>query len=262
MTIRQQVQSFADSALYAYSTSDLVSQGIVLLLILLSAYAWTIMAEKALSLARVRSSCRKFLDEFEPSDSVLELALRERDFSGPLTEAYYAALSEIMNVLQVTAEEVDLYCRRLLLPRLLSDGEVEKVKSVIERVLARQNLLLEERLGALGTIVSLAPLLGLLGTVWGVMLAFVGMAQQGRADLATLAPGICGALLTTVVGLVVAIPSVVGLNAILNSVKRTNVEMDNFIEDFVAKLRLHKTGSLEPASAGPGTLPAGTRAPR
>ena len=75
------------------------------------------------------------------------------------------------------------------------------------------------------------------------MLAFVGMAQQGRPDLSILAPGICGALLTTVVGLVVAIPSVVGLNAILNAVKRTNVEMDNFVDDFVAKMRLQKTGS-------------------
>jgi len=252
MTIRQQVQSFADSTLYAYSTSDMVSQGIVLLLILLSAYAWTIMAEKAVSLARVRSSCRKFLDEFEPADSVLELALRERDFGGPLAEAYYAALSEIMNVLGVTAQEVDLYCRQLLLPRLLSDSEVEKVKSVVERVLSRQNLLIEERLGALGTIVTLAPFLGLLGTVWGLMIAFVGMAQQGRADLVSLAPGVCGALLTTVVGLVVAIPSVVGLNAILNTVKRANVEMDNFIEDFVAKLRLHKTGSLAAANPAAG----------
>jgi biopolymer transport protein ExbB/TolQ len=248
MTIRQQVHSFTDTALYAFSASDLVSQGIVLLLLLLSTYAWTIMAEKVISLARVRSSCRKFLDEFEPADSVLELALRERDFGGPLAEAYYAALNEIMNMLGVMPHEVDLYCRRLLLPRLLSDGEVEKVKSVIERVLARQNLQIEERLGALGTIVTLAPFLGLLGTVWGVMIAFVGMAQQGRADLATLAPGVSGALLTTVVGLVVAIPSVVGLNGILNSVKRTNVEMDNFIEDFVAKMRLQKTGNLGASS--------------
>jgi biopolymer transport protein ExbB/TolQ len=256
MTIRQQLQSFADSTLYAYSTSDLISQGIVLLLLLLSTYAWTIMAEKALSLARVRNACRRFLDAFEPADSVLELALRERDFAGPLAEAYYAALDEIMNVLGVRAQEVDVYCRQRLLPRLLTDNEIEKVKAVSERVLARQNLLIEERLGALGTIVTLAPFLGLLGTVWGVMLAFVGMAQQGRADLATLAPGVCGALLTTVVGLVVAIPSVVGLNAILNSVKRTNVEMDNFIEDFVAKMRLQKTGSLED-----GDLRGGAREP-
>jgi biopolymer transport protein TolQ len=247
MTITQQLQSFANSTLYAYSTSDLISKGIVLLLLLLSVYAWTIMGEKAVSLGRVRRACRTFMDQFIVADSLLELSLRERDFEGPLAEAYFAALDEIMNILGVDAAQVDLYCRRRLLPRLLSDHEIQKVQAVIERVLTKQNLLIEERLGTLGTIVTLAPFLGLLGTVWGVMLAFVGMAQQGRPDLAILAPGICGALLTTVVGLVVAIPSVVGLNAILNGVKRTNVEMDNFTDDFVAKMRLQKTGSATTA---------------
>ncbi len=247
MTISEQLQSFANSTLYAYNTSDLISKGIVLLLVLLSVYAWTIMGEKAVSLGRVRTACRKFMDSFVSADSLLELSLRERDFDGPLAEAYFAALDEIMNILVVDGSQVDLYCRRHLLPRGLSDHEIQKVQAVIERVLTRQNLLIEERLGTLGTIVTLAPFLGLLGTVWGVMLAFVGMAQQGRPDLAILAPGICGALLTTVVGLVVAIPSVVGLNAILNAVKRTNVEMDNFVDDFVAKLRLQKTGSATSA---------------
>ncbi len=251
MTITEQLRSFAQSTLYAYGTSDLISKGIVLLLILLSVYAWTIMAEKAVSLARVRSSCRRFLDQFEPADSLLELSLRERELTGPLAEAYFAALDEIMNVLGVDASQVDLYCRRRVLPRLLSDSEITKVRAVIERVLTRQNLLIEERLGALGTIVTLAPFLGLLGTVWGVMMAFVSMAQQGRPDLAVLAPGVCGALLTTVVGLVVAIPSVVGLNAILNAIKQTNADMDNFIDDFVAKMRLEKTGSV--SSAQPQT---------
>jgi biopolymer transport protein TolQ len=243
MSLTQQLQSFANSTLYAYNTSDLISKGIVLLLLLLSVYAWSIMGEKAVSLGRVRTACRTFMDPFIVADSLLELSLRERDFEGPLAEAYFAALDEIMNILAVDATQVDLYCRRRLLPRPLSDHEIQKVQAVIERVLTKQNLLIEERLGTLGTIVTLAPFLGLLGTVWGVMLAFVGMAQQGRPDLAILAPGICGALLTTVVGLVVAIPSVVGLNAILNAVKRTNIEMDNFTDDFVAKIRLQKTDS-------------------
>jgi len=247
MTLNEQVQSFARDTLYAYSTSDLISQGIVLLLVLMSVYAWTIMVEKAVSLVRVRRSCRRFLDQFEPAESLLELSLREREFAGPLAEAYFAALDEIMNALGVDASQVDLYCRRRVLPRLLSENEIGKVRAVIERVLTRQNMLIEERLGALSTIITLAPFLGLLGTVWGVMLAFVGMARMGRPDLSVLAPGVCGALLTTVVGLVVAIPSVVGLNTLLNAVKQTNVEMDNFIDDFVAKMRLEKTGSVSSA---------------
>jgi biopolymer transport protein TolQ len=243
MRITQPVQSFASSIVYAYNASDLISKGIVLLLLLLSVYAWTIIAEKSVALGRVRNACRTFMDEFVVADSLLELALREREFAGPLAEAYFAALDEIMNVLGVEASQVDLYCRHRLLPRPLSDHEIQKVKAVVERVLTKQNLLIEERLDMLDTIVTLAPFLGLLGTVWGAMLAFVGMAQQGRSDLVVLAPGLCGALLATVVGLLVAIPAIVGLDAIRNAVKRTHAEMGNFVDDFVAKMRLQKAGN-------------------
>jgi len=163
-----------------------------------------------------------------------------------------------MNILEVDASQVDLCCRRRLLPRLLTESEIAKVRAVIERVLTRQNQLIEERLGLLGTTVTLAPFLGLLGTVWGVMMAFVAMAQEGRPDLSVLAPGVSGALLTTVVGLVVAIPSVVGLNGILGWVKEINADMDNFVDDFVAKMHLEKTGAIggTPAQAAPGAAAA------
>lgn len=253
MSITQQLQSFASSALYAYGTSDLISKGIVLLLLLLSVYAWTIIGEKAVTLGRVRRACRTFMDPFVSADSLLELSLREQDFEGPLAEAYYAALDETMTILGVDAADVDLYCRRRLLPRLLADHEIRKVQAVIERVLTRQTLLIEERLEALSTIATIAPLLGLLGTAWGFTLAFVSVAQPGRLDLAALAPGVCGALLAALVGLLVAIPAVVGRNAIRNAVQRTRLEMANFTDDFVAKMKLQKTGSatnVPPAAAG------------
>ncbi|NLF19381.1 MAG: MotA/TolQ/ExbB proton channel family protein [Lentisphaerae bacterium] len=258
MTVAQQFQAFIKNTWYAYDTSDLVSKAIVLALCVLSMYAWSTMIEKGFSLGRVRRSCRRFLEHFESAESVLELSLRESDFGGPLAEAYFVGLMEVMNILEVDASQVDLYCRRRLLPRLLTENEIVKVRAVIERSLTRQNQLIEERLGMLGTIVTLAPFLGLLGTVWGVMMAFVGMAQQGRPDLSVLAPGVSGALLTTVVGLVVAIPSVVGLNGILSWVKQTNVDMDNFVDDFVAKIRLEKTGAIggAQAQAAPGAATA------
>ena len=245
--------SFGSNILYAWQQSDVCAKGIVLLLLLLSIYAWTIMFEKGWSLCRVRWGCSRFLAEFEPADSVLTLSLRERNFNGPIAEAYFAAVDEVMDILRVPPALVDRYCRSCTLPRALSSTEVDKVRSTVERTLAAQNLIIEERLGMLGTIVTISPFLGLLGTVWGVMLAFIGMAQKGRPDISAIAPGVSGALLTTVVGLVVAIPSVMGLNLILNAVKRTNVEMDNFVEDFVAKLRLQV---VAPAAVPPGPTQA------
>ena len=85
-----------------------------------------------------------------------------------------------------------------------------------------------------------APFFGLLGTVWGVMGSFAGMAEKGSANIAAIAPGISGALLTTVAGLLVAIPSLIGFNLLANKVRKIVNEMDGFVDNFMANLTLHK----------------------
>jgi biopolymer transport protein TolQ len=96
---------------------------------------------------------------------------------------------------------------------------------------------MEERLGLLGSIVSAAPFLGLLGTVWGVMIAFCGMAVQGKADINAIAPGVSGALLTTVVGLLVAIPALIGFNLLTNKIKKLTIDLDNAAEQLLGLLK-------------------------
>jgi biopolymer transport protein TolQ len=92
-------------------------------------------------------------------------------------------------------------------------------------------------MGLLATAVSSAPFLGLLGTVWGVMDAFGGMAVKGSATLSAVAPGISAALLTTVVGLLVALPSAIGYNLLTNQIRRLTVQMDNFAQEFDSAVR-------------------------
>ena len=89
-------------------------------------------------------------------------------------------------------------------------------------------------------IVSVSPLLGLFGTVWGVMMTFIGIAKVGKPDITAIAPGISGALLTTVAGLFVAIPSLVGNNFIIWYIDKINRDMEIFIEDFITSLRLEE----------------------
>ena len=96
-------------------------------------------------------------------------------------------------------------------------------------------------MSTLGTIVAMSPMLGLFGTVWGVMLTFIGIAKVGRPDLMAIAPGISGALLTTVAGLMVAIPSLIGNNYIMFLLQTIDVSMDTFCEDFITSLRLEET---------------------
>ncbi|MCK5803024.1 MAG: MotA/TolQ/ExbB proton channel family protein [Lentisphaeria bacterium] len=224
--------------LYAFGQSDGFARFIVGLLFLLSIYAWSIMVEKWLTLRRVRKNNQKFLASFEREDAALGVALLIDDYRGPVVDVYKRGVEEVLDILDVAPHQEESVCRTRRLPRPLTTAEADKIRSALDRAVDAQAMALEERLGLLGTIVSISPFLGLLGTVWGVMLAFIGMAQKGRPDIGAIAPGVSGALLTTVVGLVVAIPSVVGNNLILSVVEKTTVEMENFVENFIALIRL------------------------
>ena len=113
----------------------------------------------------------------------------------------------------------------------------EKTEEQLQVSLSQQRLLLENNLGILGTMAAIAPLVGLLGTVWGVMDAFAGMAASGNAALSAVAPGISGALLTTIVGLLVALPSMIGYNLLSSKIRSLSVQMDNFAQEYISAIQ-------------------------
>jgi biopolymer transport protein TolQ len=117
---------------------------------------------------------------------------------------------------------------------------MEHVKRTLERAVAQEALRLESGLILLAIAVSGAPFLGLLGTVWGVMSAFGHVAMKaaagGKADLATMAPGVAAALVTTVAGLLVAIPSMFGYNWLVHHLRVFTVELDNFAQELASKM--------------------------
>jgi biopolymer transport protein TolQ len=112
---------------------------------------------------------------------------------------------------------------------------IEHVKRTLESAVARESLRLESGLILLAIAVSGAPFLGLLGTVWGVMSAFSYVAMKGKADLATMAPGVAAALITTVAGLLVAIPSMFGYNWLVHNLRVATVQLDNFAQELMSK---------------------------
>jgi biopolymer transport protein ExbB/TolQ len=113
---------------------------------------------------------------------------------------------------------------------------MEHVKRSLEGAVAEQSLRLESGLIALALAVSGAPFLGLLGTVWGVMTTFGRVARARTADLVTMAPGVSAALVTTVAGLLVAIPSMFGYNNLVHHLRVHTVELDNFAQKLVSKM--------------------------
>jgi biopolymer transport protein ExbB/TolQ len=120
--------------------------------------------------------------------------------------------------------------------RYVSLKGMEHVKRTLERTVAQQSLKLESGLILLAIAVSGAPFLGLLGTVWGVMSTFSYVAIKGSADLKTMAPGVSAALVTTVAGLLVAIPSMFGYNWLVHNLRVQTVQLDNFAQELVSHM--------------------------
>ena len=115
---------------------------------------------------------------------------------------------------------------------------MEHVKRVLERTVAQESLKLESGLILLAIAVSGAPFLGLLGTVWGVMDTFAGVARSTSANMQAMAPGVSAALVTTVAGLLVAIPSMFGYNWLVHNLRVQTVGLDNFAQELVSRMEV------------------------
>ena len=175
-------------------------------------------------------------------DKNLSFLSMSQKFNGdsPLAVIHETGCEQLRTLMGVDNSTLLLNAEKMRLPRQLSSIESESVRNALERAVADQIALLEDKMGLISTVVSASPFFGLLGTVWGVMGSFAGMAEKGSANIGAIAPGISGALLTTVVGLLVAIPSLIGYNLLANKMRKQVNEMDSFVELFMANLTLHK----------------------
>ena len=227
---------------FAFRESTLPGKVIVLALFLSSSWAWTIMLTKYWQLKRADEATGDFLEAFRTERSPTALFTKRSDYPGtPLSTIYRAGCTALGGELQAHGvDPEDLLMGDMSSEtRRLSLNQLETLRTVVDRNVADEALILEEQMGLLATAVSAAPFLGLLGTVWGVMDAFGGMAVTGSATLSAVAPGISGALLTTVVGLLVALPSAIGYNVLTNRIRRISVQMDNFAQEFISEMQNH-----------------------
>jgi biopolymer transport protein ExbB/TolQ len=214
--------------LYSWRVASIEGKAIIVILILLSIFAWSVMASKAIQMRRARKLNRYFDKEFRGQKHVFAIFDRRVQVEGcPLFTAYEEGCLELDARLKTPDG-----ARR---PRVTLKV-MEHVKGTLERTVAQQSLKLESGLILLAIAVSGAPFLGLLGTVWGVMIAFSHVAIKGSPDLLTLAPGVAAALTTTVAGLLVAIPSMFGYNWLVHTLRVMTVEMDNFAQELVSKM--------------------------
>jgi biopolymer transport protein TolQ len=111
-------------------------------------------------------------------------------------------------------------------------GDIESVQRALDRARTTAITEMESRVPLLGTTASAGPFIGLFGTVWGIMNAFVGLSNMTQVTLATVAPGIAEALVATAIGLFSAIPAVVAYNRFARDIDRIATGLDSFADEF------------------------------
>ena len=218
---------------YVWNQATPEAKVIIVILLFFSIFAWSTMAHKALQMRRARKLNHFFEAEFRNQSVVMDVYDRQVEVTDcPLFMVY-----------QEGCRELDAHLKRdkeAQAPRkkLVSLKAIEHVKRTLESSVARESLRLESGLILLAIAVSGAPFLGLLGTVWGVMSTFSGIAMKGKADLAAMAPGVSAALVTTVAGLLVAIPSMFGYNWLVHNLRVATVQLDNFAQELISKIEM------------------------
>ena len=221
--------------LFAFEHTDVAGKGVLLALLIGSIFSWSIIIAKAGQLRAARKATQGFLRAFRSSADPLEAYWAARPVGeSPQAAIYQAGAKELCFHLTGSSTIDSTLSSRIASARPIGETSMNSVRSAMERAVGEESLRLESNLIILATAVSGAPFLGLLGTVWGVMDAFSGIAQAGQASLAAMAPGVSGALITTVVGLLVAIPAMFGYNFLTTSTRSFIVEMENFAAECAA----------------------------
>jgi biopolymer transport protein TolQ len=228
------------SVTFAFRESSLSGQIIVIILFVGSIFSWSVMVHKWLELRKAKEASDHFIASFRQEEHPMGLFLKQRRYpQSPLYWVYESACLAVGSELDQEGferTELSLHQTGWIRSRLPAH-QIEAIRNVTERSVADQALVLEHYMGFLATAVTASPLLGLLGTVWGVMGAFSGMAIKGMATLSAVAPGVSAALLTTVVGLLVALPSSIGYNFLAGKIRELHVQMDNFADELIAEIK-------------------------
>jgi biopolymer transport protein ExbB/TolQ len=222
---------------YAFLESTIEGKIVLLTLFIGSIFSWSVMITKILTLNFARRQSERFMALFRQDREPLQIFETGILFEGsPLFEIYRAGCEELCFQVLGSTEVDETFKARLRYADRITPAQMRSVQAAMERAVGESALGLESRMIILSTAVSGAPFIGLLGTVWGVMDAFGGIAASGSANLAAMAPGVSGALITTVTGLLVAIPAMFGYNFLVTTVRGMIVACDNFAAEMAGEI--------------------------
>jgi biopolymer transport protein TolQ len=205
---------------------DIISRVLMVILVVASVWSWAIILDKFIRMSRVRAATDAFENEFWSGGSLETLYDRVADRpDNPMAVIFVSAMSEWRRSVE-----------RGIVQKGLTTGLKERIDKVMTVTIGREMERLERFLNFLASVGSTAPFIGLMGTVWGIMLSFSAIASSKNNSLAVVAPGISHALFATLLGLVAAIPAVLAYNILQSTLSRYGNRLDGFADEFSAIL--------------------------
>ena len=219
------------SPLELLTGSGATERVVLALLAVLSLLSWGIMLAKWLEFTRTQAAATRFLAEFEGIERVEGAAgLARRLPPSPYTRVTERAV-QFLSTTRPTGSSPSATA-----PAVLSGGQLEALRELLDAQAAAERDALARGVPALASIGSVSPLIGLLGTVLGVISAFLGLASKGSGNIGAVAPGIATALVATAAALTVAIPAAFGYNIFANRLNRIERELEGYGSELIALL--------------------------
>jgi biopolymer transport protein ExbB/TolQ len=220
----------ANAAVYAIQNATTEGKVTVVALLILSLFSWTVIITKFRQLVIARQATKKFLAAYNSTRDPLDIQRKGEEFDGaPAYQLYIRGADELAyqmknNPVTVKGE------------RRISTASFEAVKVALEEAASGEAMALEKGMIVLSTAVAGGPFIGLLGTVWGVMSTFAGIAESRAATLTAMAPGVAAALVATVTGLLVAIPAMFAYNFMVTTIRAITQELDGYATRYATQI--------------------------
>ena len=242
----------SNAAVYAIQNATTEGKITVLALLLLSLFSWTIIISKFRQLVIARQATRRFFAAYTSTRDPLDIQRKGEEFAGaPAYQLYIRGADELAyqlknNPVAVQAQatypaaeggehtNTDFLAKSTAVK--VSPASFEAVKVILEEAAGAEAMGLEKGMIVLSTAVAGGPFIGLLGTVWGVMSTFAGIAESKAATLTAMAPGVAAALVATVTGLLVAIPAMFAYNFMVTTIRAITQELDGFASRYANQI--------------------------
>ncbi len=215
--------------------ASFVVQLVMVGLLLTSLASWTVIFSKLFGLRRLRRGNDAFEQEFWSGKNLNDLfsSASSNTESSTMERIFASGMREFLKLRERRQE---------------SQAQLDGARRAMRASLQRELDTIEGNVGFLASVGSVSPYVGLFGTVWGIMHAFVGLSNVQQVTLATVAPGIAEALVATAIGLFAAIPAVVAYNRFARDIDRMAIQLESFIEEFSNILQ--RNAGQPPASVG------------